>query len=120
MERFFRTIREDLLQALLGSKGPDVHSRGLDPESEAFFYLDELEAIARERVAVVYDHRPHDRLVDPHVPGLRMSPAKMFEHGIARAGYIEAPHGTTFNCTESCPRGIQVTQEVKRALTFAR
>jgi len=91
VERFFRTIREDLLQALPGYKGPDVHSRGLDPESEAFFYLDELEAIIREWVAVVYHHRPHDGLIDPHVPGLQMSPAKMFEHGIARAGYIEAP-----------------------------
>ncbi len=91
VERFFRTIREDLLQALPGYKGPDVHSRGLDPESEAFFYLDELEAIIREWVAVVYHHRPHDSLVDPHVPGLRMSPAMMFEHGMARAGYVEAP-----------------------------
>ena len=91
VERFFRTIREDLLQALPGYKGPDVHSRGLDPEAEAFFYLDELEAIIREWVAVVYHHRPHDSLVDPHVPGLRMSPAQMFAHGIARAGYIEAP-----------------------------
>lgn len=91
VERFFRTLREDLLQALPGYKGPDVHSRGLDVESEAFFYLDELEAIIREWVAVVYHHRPHDGLVDPHVPGLRMSPAAMFEHGIARAGYIEAP-----------------------------
>ena len=30
---------------------------------------------------------------------------------------------TTFNCTDACPRGIQVTkaiQEVKRALMFAR
>lgn len=93
VERFFRTIREDLLQALPGYKGPDVHSRGLDPESEAFFYLDELEAIIREWVAVVYHHRPHDSLVDPHLPGLRMSPAMMFEHGMARAGYIEAPRG---------------------------
>jgi transposase InsO family protein len=91
VERFFRTIREDLLQALPGYKGPDVHSRGVDPESEAFFYLDELEAIIREWVAVVYHHRPHDGLIDPHVPGLRMSPAQMFEHGIAHAGYIEAP-----------------------------
>jgi transposase InsO family protein len=91
VERFFRTIREDLLQALPGYKGPDVHSRGLDPESEAFFYLDELEAIICEWIAVVYHHRPHDSLVDPHVPGLRMSPAQMFEHGMARAGYIEAP-----------------------------
>jgi transposase InsO family protein len=91
VERFFRTIREDLLQALPGYKGPDVHSRGVDPESEAFFYLDELEAIIREWVAVVYHCRPHNSLIDPHVPGLRMSPAQMFEHGIARAGYIEAP-----------------------------
>jgi hypothetical protein len=30
-------------------------------------------------------------LVDPHLPALRMSPAQMFEHGISRAGYIEAP-----------------------------
>jgi transposase InsO family protein len=91
VERFFRTIREDLLQALPGYKGPDVHSRGLEPESEAFFYLDELEEIIREWVAVVYHHRPHDSLIDPYVAGLRMSPAQMFEHGIARAGYIEAP-----------------------------
>ncbi|MCI4674053.1 Mu transposase C-terminal domain-containing protein [Candidatus Mycolicibacterium alkanivorans] len=91
VERFFRTIREDLLQVLPGYKGPDVHSRGLDPESEAFFYIDELEAIIREWVAVVYHRRPHDSLIDPHVPGLRMSPAQMFEHGVARAGYIEAP-----------------------------
>ncbi|AYM44342.1 DDE-type integrase/transposase/recombinase [Mycobacteroides abscessus subsp. abscessus] len=91
VERFFRTIREDLLQTLPGYKGPDVHSRGLDVESEAFFYLDELEAIIREWVAVVYHHRPHDGLVEPGVPGLELSPAMMFEHGVARAGYIEAP-----------------------------
>ncbi|SUB10449.1 Integrase core domain [Nocardia brasiliensis] len=91
VERFFRTIREDLLQALPGYKGPDIHSRGLAPESEAFFYLDELEEIIREWIAVVYHHRPHDGLIDPRVPGLRMSPAAMFEHGLARAGYIEAP-----------------------------
>lgn len=91
VERFFRTLREDLLQALPGYKGPDVHSRGLDPESEAFFYLDELESIIREWVATDYHCRPHDSLVDPYVPGLRMSPAAMFEHGMARAGYIEVP-----------------------------
>jgi len=91
VERFFRTLREGLLQALPGYKGPDVYSRGLDPESEAFFYLDELEAIIREWVAVVYHHRPHDSLVDPHLPALRMSPAQMFQHGMERAGYIEVP-----------------------------
>ncbi|MGI8447076.1 MAG: helix-turn-helix domain-containing protein [Streptosporangiaceae bacterium] len=91
VERFFRTLREDLLQALPGYKGPDVHSRGSDPEGGAFFFLDELEAIIREWVAVVYHHRPHEGLADPGVPGLALSPAAMFEHGIARAGYIEVP-----------------------------
>lgn len=91
VERFFRTLREDLLQALPGYKGPDVHSRGLNPEADAFFFLDELETIIREWVATVYHHRPHSSLLDPRLPKMRMSPAMMFEHGVARAGYIEVP-----------------------------
>jgi transposase InsO family protein len=91
VERFFRTLREDLLQALPGYKGPDVFSRGENVEDEAFFYLDELEDKIRTWIATVYHHRPHAGLVDPGLPGLRMSPAKMFEHGVARAGYIDVP-----------------------------
>lgn len=91
VERFFRTIREDLLQYLPGYKGPDVHSRGVAPEHDAHFYIDELEAIIREWIAVVYHRRPHGGLVEPGLPGLDLSPATMFEHGLARAGYIEAP-----------------------------
>ena len=91
LERFFLTLRLDLLQALQGYKGPDIYSRGAAPEAEAFFFIDELEAIIREWIAVVYHNRPHDSLFDPRVPGLKLSPADMFEHGIAAAGYIEAP-----------------------------
>lgn len=91
VERYFRTLREALLQALPGYKGPDIHSRGESPEDDAFFFLDELEAIIWEWTATVYHRRPHASLVDPGLPGLRMSPAAMFEHGMARAGYIEAP-----------------------------
>ncbi|MBV7249773.1 DDE-type integrase/transposase/recombinase [Streptomyces sp. S-2] len=91
VERYFRTLREGLLQVLPGYKGPDIHSRGENPEDDAFFFLDELEAIIREWTATVYHCRPHSSLVDPGLSGLRMSPAKMFEHGMARAGYIEAP-----------------------------
>lgn len=91
VERFFRTLREGLLEVLPGYKGPDIHSRGELPEADAFFFLDELEEIVREWIAVVYHCRPHAGLVDPGVPGLRMSPAQMFEHGMARAGCIEVP-----------------------------
>ncbi|MHA7957306.1 helix-turn-helix domain-containing protein [Streptomyces sp. L500] len=91
VERFFRTLREGLLQVLPGYKGPDIHSRGESPEDDAFFFLDELEAIIREWTAACYHSRPHSSLVDPGLPGMRLSPAKMFEHGMARAGYIEVP-----------------------------
>lgn len=91
VERYFRTLREGLLETLPGYKGPDIHSRGECPEDDAFFFLDELEAIIRQWTAAVYHCRPHASLVDPGLPGLRMSPAKMFEHGLARAGYIDVP-----------------------------
>nr|WP_324901187.1 Mu transposase C-terminal domain-containing protein [Streptomyces sp. CB01201] len=91
VERYFRTVREDLLQRLPGYKGPDIHSRGLNPEKDAFFFHHELEAIIREWTAVTYHRRPHEGLVDPHLPKVELSPAKMFEHGLARAGYIEVP-----------------------------
>jgi Mu transposase, C-terminal len=91
VERFFRTVRQGLLQYLDGYKGPDLYSRGEDVESRAFYYLDELEEIIREWVAVVYHHRPHEGLVEPGLPSARMSPAMMYQHGLARSGYIEVP-----------------------------
>ena len=91
VERFFDTLREDLLQYLPGYKGSDLFSRGLDTEGQAFYFLDQLETLIREWIAVVYHNREHSSLIDPAVPGMRMSPAEMFEHGVARAGYIEAP-----------------------------
>jgi hypothetical protein len=91
LERFFLTLRLDLLQYLPGYKGPDVYSRGVSPESEATLYIDEIEQLIRQWIAVVYHHRPHDGLFDPSVPGHRLSPAEMFQHGVERSGYIEAP-----------------------------
>jgi len=91
VERFFRTLRQGLLEALPGYKGPDVFSRGRNIEQQAYFFLNELEDIIREWTATVYHHRPHDGLADPHVPGLPLSPAQMFSHGVARAGYVMVP-----------------------------
>lgn len=91
VERFFRTIREGFLLELPGYKGPDVYSRGVAPEQDAIYFLDEMEALLREWVAVVYHRRPHRGIGETGLWSLRLSPAQMFEHGIARAGYIEAP-----------------------------
>ncbi len=91
IERFFRSLREGLLEALPGYKGPDVFSRGADIEGDAFFYLSELEEIIREWVGVIYHRRAHESLLDPRLPGQRMSPMQRFSHGVARAGRIDIP-----------------------------
>jgi transposase InsO family protein len=91
VERFFRTLREGLLQALPGYKGPDVYSRGRDVEDQAFYFLDELEQIIREWVGSCYHTRPHEGLVIPEVPGLDVSPNEMYEHGVERAGFLQVP-----------------------------
>lgn len=90
VERFFRSV-ETLLEALPGYKGPDVFSRGKDPLGETYFFIYELEAIIREWIADVYHNRPHRGLFVPQAPGLKMSPAAMFEHGIATVGFIQVP-----------------------------
>jgi transposase InsO family protein len=91
VERFFRTLREGLLAALPGYKGPDIHSRGADSEGCAYFFIDELEQVIREWITTIYHCRAHRGLVEPQVSGLHVSPAEMFEAGLARAGRLRIP-----------------------------
>jgi transposase InsO family protein len=91
LERFFRTLREQLLAALPGYKGPDVYRRGKNPEQQAFYFLHELERIVRRWTAECYHRQPHDGLCLPQVPGLQLCPLEMFAHGAARAGFLQVP-----------------------------
>jgi transposase InsO family protein len=91
VERFFRTVREDLLAALPGYKGPDIYSRGERVEGDAYYFVDELEQIVREWTATCYHRRPHDGLAHPAIPGLELSPLDAFELGVARAGRLMVP-----------------------------
>ncbi|WP_242432163.1 hypothetical protein [Streptomyces avermitilis] len=96
-----------LLAALPGYKGPDVHSRGENVENEAYFFLDELEAIIREWITLIYHRRHHRGPTIPEVPGLKLSPLEMFEHGVNRAGPLRIPSrpGLAFEFLEEewCP-----------------
>jgi Mu transposase, C-terminal len=91
VERWFETLADQLLVALPGYKGADVHSRGKDVEQQAYFFLHELEQIIREWIDHCYHHNPHRGLVIPEIPGLPMSPVEMFEHGVNRAGHLTIP-----------------------------
>lgn len=90
-ERFFRTIRETVLEALPGYKGPDIYSRGSDAEDEAYYFIDELEQILRDWVVDVYHQRPHQGLMLPEAPATALTPRQMFNFGVARAGSLKLP-----------------------------
>jgi transposase InsO family protein len=91
VERFFGILRTELLQDLPGYKGPDVYSRGESPERDAWYFLDELEAIIREWIATIYHHGSRKSLRSKWLRGLKKSPAEMFAEGVARSGYLEVP-----------------------------
>ncbi|MGH3894801.1 MAG: Mu transposase C-terminal domain-containing protein, partial [Rhodococcus qingshengii] len=91
LERWFRTLREGLLEHLDGYKGPDVYSRGADAEAGAFYFVDELEQIIRNWIRTVYHRRPHRGLVLPAAPRLELSPDEMYEIGISTTGFRRIP-----------------------------
>lgn len=92
LERFFKTLRQQLLAGLPAYKGPDVYSRGEAVEQQAFLYVSELEQIIREWVGI-YHQTPHAGLVDPRLPGVPLSPTNMFGRGMSQAGRHQVPAG---------------------------
>lgn len=91
VERFFCTLRTGLLQTLPGYKGADVFSRGLTPERDAWYYVDELEAKIRAWIAEVYHNDGHGGLRGTKLRKLKKTPAEKWAEGIACGGYIELP-----------------------------
>jgi len=90
-ERFFKTLREGLIQYLPAYKGPDIYSRGEGLEDAAFLFIHELEDMIREWVAVAYHRGKQDGLAVPEWPHLPLSPNEMYEIGIAKAGLLRIP-----------------------------
>jgi transposase InsO family protein len=109
VERFFKTLREGLVQHLPAYKGPDVHSRGLDVEDQAFFFVHELEDVVREWVRDVYHRAKHDGLAVPQWPGVELSPLEMLRVGIAKAGRLRiAPNpDLAYDFLQVVPRTVQ-------------
>ncbi|UAK31924.1 MULTISPECIES: transposase [Nocardia] len=91
VERFFRSLREGLIQHLPAYKGPDLHSRGEAVAEQAFLFLHELEDIIRDWVTTVYHRCAHDGLVVAQWPDLALSPNDMFALGLAKAGVLRIP-----------------------------
>ena len=108
-ERFFKTLREGLIQHLPAYKGPDIYSRGEHVEDAAFLFVHELEDVIREWIALVYHRSRQDGLAVPEWPHLKLSPNEMYEAGVARAGLLRIPAAPqlAYEFLEVHPRTIQ-------------
>lgn len=91
VERFFKSLREGLIQHLPAYKGPDLHSRGLRVEQRAFLFLHELEDVIRDWIISVYHPSDHDGLAVAEWPTLAISPNEMFTIGLAKCGVLRLP-----------------------------
>lgn len=91
VERFFKSLRERLIARLPGYKGPDIHSRGLNVEEQAFFFLHELEDAIRDWIVTDYHQGDHDGLTVAEWPNLALSPNEMHTIGVAKAGLLRLP-----------------------------
>lgn len=91
VERFFKSLRERLIEHLPAYKGPDVHSRGLSVEEQAFLFLHELEDVIRDWVVTDYHPGDHEGLAVADWPGLSLSPNEMHAIGVAKAGILRLP-----------------------------
>jgi transposase InsO family protein len=108
-ERFFKTLREGLIQHLPAYKGPDIYSRGERVEDAAFLFVCELEDAIREWITLVYHRSRQDGLAVPEWPHLKLSPNEMYETGVAKAGLLRIPSAPelAYEFFEVHPRTIQ-------------
>jgi transposase InsO family protein len=88
VERFFKSLRERLIENLPGYKGPDLHSRGEGMEEQAFLFLHELEDAVRDWIAIDYHAGKQDGLAVAQWPNLALSPNEMHAAGVAKAGQL--------------------------------
>ncbi|MDN5855818.1 MAG: Mu transposase C-terminal domain-containing protein, partial [Actinomycetia bacterium] len=91
VERFFKSLREGLIQHLPAYTGPDLHSRGTGLTEQAFLFLHELEDLIRDWIVNIYHRSDHDGLAVAEWPRLALCPNEMFTLGVAKAGLLRLP-----------------------------
>lgn len=86
VERTFSSINTLFCQHVAGYVGSNVTRRGSDVE--AVWTLPELADLFQEWAIACWQHRPHDGLRSPFLPGRALSPNEVYALLVARAGHL--------------------------------
>ncbi|MDG4780379.1 Mu transposase C-terminal domain-containing protein [Micromonospora sp. WMMD961] len=88
VERQFSSINTLFCQHVAGYTGANVTRRGDRVADEAVWSLAELQDLLDEWIVAGWQRRPHEGLLDPHVPGRAISPNDAYAALVATAGYL--------------------------------
>lgn len=93
IERFFATLRLQLLEKLPGYKGHSVGTRGAKSEVEdkAVSFVYEVQELIDDYLDEVYMNSHHAGLGTVADPGNALTPNEMLDLGIATSGFLTVP-----------------------------
>jgi len=92
VERFFRTLRQQLLMKIPGYKGNNIFTRGRFSHRRISYTVQQLDAIIRDYIATIYHLSVHRSLHPANFPVGDMTPLQKFDEGVTRAGIRIVPN----------------------------
>ncbi|MEF3113879.1 Mu transposase C-terminal domain-containing protein [Streptomyces chrestomyceticus] len=91
IESTFSAIKKRFGQHVAGYTGSDLARRGKHVADQVLWSLNELQDLLDEWIALDWQQTPHDGLRSPFLPGLAISPNRMYATLVAAEGHVPVP-----------------------------
>ncbi|WP_309030233.1 Mu transposase C-terminal domain-containing protein [Streptomyces alfalfae] len=88
IESTFNAIKRRFSQYVAGYTGSDLRRRGRHVTDGPLWSLNELQDLLNEWIALDWQQKPHDGLRSPFLPGLTISPNRMYATLVAAEGHV--------------------------------
>ncbi|WP_405417658.1 transposase [Streptomyces microflavus] len=88
IESTFNAIKRRFSQHVAGYTGSDLRRRGKHVTDGPLWSLNELQDLLNEWIALDWQQKPHDGLRSPFLPGLTISPNRMYATLVAVEGHV--------------------------------
>ncbi|WP_060904782.1 Mu transposase C-terminal domain-containing protein [Streptomyces scabiei] len=88
VESSFNAIKRRFSQYVAGYTGSDLKRRGKHVTDGPLWSLNELQDLLNEWIALDWQQKPHDGLRSPFLPGLTISPNRMYATLVAAEGHV--------------------------------
>ncbi|MFJ7593430.1 Mu transposase C-terminal domain-containing protein [Streptomyces sp. NPDC097617] len=91
IESTFGAVKKRFSQYVAGYTGSDLARRGKHVAEGPLWSLNELQDLLDEWIALDWQQTPHDGLRSPFLPGMTISPNRMYATLVAAEGHVPLP-----------------------------